>query len=127
MGVVDEYHDVKHRFFNIFRSQDIPHGVLRSDTKLGHRGIGIIIARNVKIGHNVFIGQYVTIGNMYVGDVVCSPVICDNVMIRAYACVIGKVVVGENSIVGAGAVITKDVPPNCVMIGHNTVLKKRGK
>ena len=50
--------------------------------------------------------------------------ICDNVVIHAYSCIIGKIVVGENSVIGAGAIVTKDVPPNCVMIGFNEVLKK---
>jgi maltose O-acetyltransferase len=38
--------------------------------------------------------------------------------------VIPKVRIGENSIIGAGAVVTKDVPPNVVAAGVPAVIKK---
>jgi serine O-acetyltransferase len=41
----------------------------------------------------------------------------DNVRIGAGAKVIGKVVVGNNCIIGANAVIVKDVPDNCTVVG----------
>jgi maltose O-acetyltransferase len=42
----------------------------------------------------------------------------DNVWIGGGAIVLPSVIVGENSIVGAGAVVTKDVPPNTVAVGN---------
>jgi maltose O-acetyltransferase len=42
----------------------------------------------------------------------------DNVWIGGGAIVVGGVVTGENAIVGAGAVVTKDLPPNTVAVGN---------
>ena len=60
------------------------------------------------------VSQQVTIGQK--GDF--KPTIGDNVKICAGAIVIGGVSIGNNSIVGAGAVVVKDVPPNEVWAGN---------
>lgn len=43
-----------------------------------------------------------------------APIIKDNVIINPYSIIISKVVIGENSIIGAGSIVTKDVPSNSV-------------
>ncbi len=65
------------------------------------------------VGKNCWINQQVTIGWEQKG----RPVILDNVRIGAGAKVIGKVVVGNNCVIGANAVIVKDVPDNCTVVG----------
>ena len=44
--------------------------------------------------------------------------ICPNVWIGAGAIIMPGITVGENSVVGAGSVVTKDVPPNTVVVGN---------
>lgn len=66
------------------------------------------------IGNNCWINQQVTIG--YTNDV-DAPIIGNNVSIKAGAIVIGNVHIGDNSIVGANAVVTHDVPANVVVAG----------
>jgi serine O-acetyltransferase len=61
------------------------------------------------IGKNCWINQQVTIG--YSNDRDC-PVILDNVTIGAGAIIIGKVLIGNNSMIGANAIVIKDVPEN---------------
>lgn len=46
------------------------------------------------------------------------PIIGDNVTIGCHACVIGGVKIGNNVIIGAGSVVVKDVPDNCVVAGN---------
>ena len=46
------------------------------------------------------------------------PVIGDNVTIGCHVCVIGGVKIGNNVIIGAGSVVVKDVPDNCVVVGN---------
>ena len=53
------------------------------------------------------------------------PVIGDNVMIGCHACIIGGVHIGNNVIIGAGAVVVKDVPDNCVVAGNPAKIIKR--
>lgn len=46
------------------------------------------------------------------------PIIGDNVVIGTHAQIIGNVRIGNNSIVGAGAIVTHDVPDNVVVVGN---------
>ena len=48
-----------------------------------------------------------------------EPIVIEkNVWIAAGAIVIGGVTVGENSVVAAGSVVTKDIPPNTLAGGN---------
>jgi acetyltransferase-like isoleucine patch superfamily enzyme len=101
---------------------------------------------DIRVGRNVFINQNCTIydlGGVDIGDdvligpnvsiitsghpiepsrrrdgVTAAPIVIErNVWIAAGATIIGGVTVGENSVVAAGAVVTKDVPPNSLVAG----------
>jgi serine O-acetyltransferase len=61
------------------------------------------------IGKNCWINQQVTIGYSNDTDI---PIIRDNVTISAGAIVIGNITLGDNSKIGANAVVVKDVPEN---------------
>lgn len=55
-------------------------------------------------------------------------VIGNNVMICAGSIVIGNVDIGDNVTIGAAAVVTKDVPDNCVVAGNPArIIKKDGQ
>lgn len=66
------------------------------------------------MGKNCWVNQGVNIG--YTNRTDC-PTIGDNVRISAGAAVLGNVHIGNNVIVAANAVVTKDVPDNCVVGG----------
>jgi acetyltransferase-like isoleucine patch superfamily enzyme len=101
----------------------------------------------IRVGKNVFINQNCTfydLGGLHIGDdVMIGPnvsiittghpvepsqrrsitigkriIIERNVWIAAGAIIIGGVTVGENSVVAAGAVVTRDVPPNSLVAGN---------
>ena len=80
----------------------------------------IIAARS--IGENCWINQQVTVGYSNENDL---PTIGNNVIINAGAKVIGDVVIGDNSKVGANAVVVKDVPSNCTVVGIPAYVVKR--
>lgn len=68
-----------------------------------------------RIGENCWVNQQVTIG--YKGKGKC-PVIGDNVTITCGAKVLGDLVLGNNMVVGANAVVTKSFPKgNCIVAG----------
>lgn len=46
------------------------------------------------------------------------PTIGNNVTLAPNVCVIGKVTIGDNAFIGAGSIVTKDIPPNCVAAGN---------
>src|SRR5215217_3914400 len=79
----------------------------------------IITAKS--IGENCWINQQVTIG--FNGSV--SPVIKNNVTIRAGAKVIGDVTIENNSIVGANAVVVKNVPSYTTVVGVPAYIVKQ--
>lgn len=101
----------------------------------------------IRVGQNVFINQNCTfydLGGLHIGDDVMigpnvslitaghpldpiqrravtigKPIVIErNVWIAAGATIIGGVTVGENSVVAAGSVVTKDVPPNTLVGGN---------
>ena len=78
----------------------------------------------IKIGNNVVIGNssvLTTVNHkppIYYNNIVVKPIeIEDNVWIGSNVVVCPGVKIGENSIIGAGAVVTKDVPPNSLWGG----------
>lgn len=75
-------------------------------------GFATVIAAK-KIGRHCFINQQVTIG--YNGDY--APILGNNVKVTCGAKVIGNVTVGDNVVIGANAVVVKDVPANVTMVG----------
>ena len=83
--------------------------------KFGHWGT-IVINPNAKIGKNFSISHGCCVGNA-AGKHAGVPIIGDNVIIFAGAKVIGKIYVGDNVVIGANAVVTKDVPSNCIVAG----------
>ena len=92
-------------------------------TRFGHYGYGVVINHSAVIGENCFIGQNVTIGSNSNG----VPVIGSNVKIFCNACVIGGVNIGDFCVVGAGAVVTKDVPGYSLVVGFNRVFENKYK
>ena len=78
-----------------------------------HRGFGIVINPNSKIGEGTDIQHSVTIGETAKG----CPTIGKYCHIGARAVVIGNVKIGDNVTIGAGAVVVHDVPDNCTVVG----------
>ncbi|WP_064664293.1 serine O-acetyltransferase [Pseudoalteromonas sp. MQS005] len=93
-------------------------------TKFGYGGIGVVIHKRAVIGKNCIIGTNVTIGGRSKSKEV--PRIGDGVYIATGAKVLGDITIGENSVVGANAVVLSDVPPNSVVVGIPAKVIKSG-
>ncbi len=80
-------------------------------------GSGVIIGETAILGDNITLYQGVTLGGTGKETGKRHPTLEDNVMISAGAKIIGSFTIGENSKVGAGSVVLKEVPPNCTVVG----------
>lgn len=104
---------------------EIPWGTrIGSGLRIYH-GAGIVINDATVIGRNVGIRQHVTLGNS--GETGPCPVIEDDVELGAGCIVLGGITVGQGAKVGAGAVVTKNVPPGATVVGNPArVLPSKG-
>lgn len=90
--------------------------------KIGRRffidhGMGVVIGETCEIGDNVTVFQGVTLGGTGKEKGKRHPTVMDNALIATGAKVLGSITIGENSKVGAGSVVLKDVPPNSTVVG----------
>jgi serine O-acetyltransferase len=80
-------------------------------------GMGVVIGETAEIGADVTLYHGVTLGGTSLNKGKRHPTLGDNVVVGAGAKVLGAIYVGDNSRVGANAVVVKDVPPNSVVVG----------
>ncbi|MYL21933.1 serine O-acetyltransferase [Halobacillus litoralis] len=90
--------------------------------KIGRRffidhGMGVVIGETCEIGDNVTIFQGVTLGGTGKEKGKRHPTLLDNSLVATGAKVLGSITIGENSKVGAGSVVLKDVPDNSTVVG----------
>ena len=88
-------------------------------------GNGVVIGETTIIGNNVTLYQGVTLGGTGKEHGNRHPTLEDNVMVSSGARVLGSFTVGENSKIGAGSVVLKEVPPNCTVVGVPGRIVKR--
>ncbi len=94
---------------------------LPCETRVGHRlriehfG-GIIISGDVVFGDDVILRQGVTIGLKHTGQR-AAPRIGNRVDIGAGAKILGDITIGDDAVIGANAVVLRDVPPGAVAVG----------
>ena len=80
-------------------------------------GSGVVIGETAEIGDNVTIYQGVTLGGTGKEKGKRHPTIGNNVVVSAGAKVLGSFTVGDNSRIGAGSVVLKEVPPDSTVVG----------
>ena len=118
------------------------HVVIREENQIGaHLSIwnhstidyGCVLGDHVRIHNHVYVAQFTTIedevflapGVMIANDrhPICrecmkGPLIKRGARVGINATLLPEVVIGEGALVGAGAVVTKDVPPGAVVVGN---------
>jgi serine O-acetyltransferase len=80
-------------------------------------GMGVVIGETTIIGKNCTLFQGVTLGGTGKEKGKRHPTLKDNVVVGAGAKILGNIVIGSNSYIGANAVVLKDVPDNSTVVG----------
>ncbi|KMK51133.1 hypothetical protein RO21_07975 [[Actinobacillus] muris] len=90
--------------------------------------LGIVIGGGAILADNVIIHQNVTFGALRFDEIErrgidCNQVIGENTIICAGAKILGDITIGRNCIIGANAVVTKSFPDNSVIVGVNKLIR----
>ena len=80
-------------------------------------GMGIVIGETAEIGDDVMLFHQVTLGGTGKDKGKRHPTVENNVIISAGVKVLGPIVIGENSKIGANAVVLHDIPKNATAVG----------
>jgi len=88
------------------------------------------IPSGVKIGNRVFIGPHVCFINdkwpKATGEwEICETIVEDDVSIGANSTILAGVTIGKGAMIGAGSVVTRDVPANAVIYGEKAKVRRR--
>lgn len=109
------------KLYRLLHNSDIYCNLTGRDIYMPHP-YGIIIHSKTVIGQHVTIMQQVTLGGSRLG-VNEAPIIEDHVYIGAGAKVLGHVRIGHHAVIGANAVVTRDVPAGATVVGANRITK----
>lgn len=109
------YYLARYKHWHLSRKYGIQ---IPAGTKIGYgfymgHGIGIVINCGTIIGNNVNISQFLSIGTTKKTPAIIS----DNVYIGPHVCIVEDVNIGNNTTIGAGAVVVNDVPDNATVVG----------
>ncbi|WP_270826081.1 serine acetyltransferase [Aeromonas sp. Y318-1] len=104
---VKHYRLTKKYGIQIPLSVDIGYGLY-----IGH-GMALVLNPTTKIGNNCNLSQFTTIGSNH-GQ---AATIGDNVYIGPNVCIVEDVKIGNNVTIGAGSIVTKDIPDNSTAVG----------
>jgi serine O-acetyltransferase len=101
--------------------------------KIGKRffidhGTGVVIGETSIVGDDVLVYQGVTLGGTGLEKGKRHPTVGNNVVIGTGAKILGNITIGDNSYIGANAVVIKDVPQNSTVVGvPGRITKQDGK
>jgi serine acetyltransferase len=90
-----------------------------------HTSVGIIVTPKAVIGENCTLFAGASVVHKADGTGAGAPVIGDNVKLMNGCKVVGAVVIGDNSVVGANAVVLRDVPPGFTATGVPAIMRKK--
>lgn len=108
------------------------HTLIENDVRIGNNVTvksGVYIWDGVTIEDNVFIGPSVTFTNdknprsKQYPDEFSKTIIKFGASIGANATILPGITIGQNAMIGAGAVVTKSVPDHAIMIGNPAIIK----
>jgi serine O-acetyltransferase len=88
-------------------------------------GMGVVIGETTEIGDDVMLYHGVTLGGRTLQQVKRHPTLGNRVTVGAGAKILGPLLIGDDSAVGANSVVTHDVPADSIATGIPAVIRHR--
>ena len=88
-------------------------------------GMGVVVGETTMVGDDVVLFHGSTLGGKTMRRGKRHPTLGDNIVVGASAKVLGPVWIGNGALIGANAVVTKDVPAGCTAIGVPATIRPR--
>lgn len=107
---------IQSRASNLFGIDIHPAAMIGAGVMMDH-GTGIVIGETAVVEDDVLFWHGVTLGGMGTGSGDRHPKIRRGAQIGAGATILGAVEIGENSKIGAGGVVLKDIPAEATAVG----------
>ena len=89
-------------------------------------GAGVVIGETAEVGNNVTIYHGVTLGGTGKDSGKRHPTIEDDVLLGAGVKVLGPIVIGSGSRIGANSTVLSDIPPDSTAVGSPAIVVRRG-
>ena len=80
-------------------------------------GMGVVIGETAVVGDDVLLYHQVTLGGVSLEKTKRHPTLGNNVLVGMGAKILGPISIGDGTRVGANAVVNKDIPANCTVVG----------
>lgn len=103
-------------------SRLVTHVEIHPGATIGRRffidhGDGVVIGETAEIGDDVLLYHQVTLGGTSLHRVKRHPTLGNGVLVGMGAKILGPITIGDHCKIGANAVVNKDIPPNCTVVG----------
>jgi serine O-acetyltransferase len=90
--------------------------------------MGVVIGETAIVGYNVLLYQGVTLGGTGKETGKRHPTLGNNIVVGTGAKILGNITIGDNSYIGANAVVIKNVPSNSTVVGiPGRITKQEGQ
>lgn len=111
--------------FLVFKSIIPPEADIGERVVIMHQGVGLVIHPNCTVGDDVCLYHNVTLGTGVPRESSERLIVGDKVTIYASSVIIGPRRIGANSVIGAGSIVTHDIPENSVVYGNPARVQKQ--
>lgn len=116
---------VVERLIRLIYSARIPaEAQIDPSVHFSHNALAVVVTKMASIGPRCEIGTHVLLGSRW--PRAGGPQLAEDVIVHAGAKIIGPVVIGRGSVIGANAVVIDDVPARSLAVGVPAVIKKSG-
>lgn len=91
-------------------------------------GMGVVIGETAVIGDDVLLYHQVTLGGTSIDRIKRHPTLGNGVLVGMGAKILGPVTIGERCMIGANAVVNKDIPSDCTVVGvPGRIVRRNGQ